>query len=121
ESRPWWRVRLQALGLTIGLSAFMVLAFVLAIFGGRFAALVAQVLGPGGGIALLVLEWMVVVTVTTLVAGVIYYACPDVQQRWAWVTPGSMLFTLGFGGASAGFSYYVGRFGSYDRTCCSLG
>jgi membrane protein len=122
ETRPWWRLRLHAMGLTLALSGFMILAFVLAVFAAPFSAWVGRVLGPAGGIASLVLQWVVVIAVVTLVAATIYYACPDVeQQHYHWVTPGSVLFTLGFGGTSMAFSYYVGRFGSYDRTYGSLG
>jgi len=122
ETRPWWRLRLQAMGLTVALSGFMILAFVLAVFAAPLAKWVGQMLGPAGAIATLVLQWMVVVTVVTLVAGTVYYACPDVEHRhYHWVTPGSVLFTLGFGGTSMAFSYYAGRFGSYDRTYGSLG
>src|SRR5205823_2375882 len=59
ESRPWWRVRLEAVGLTVGLSLFMIVAFVLAVFGGQLATLVGQTLGPAGVVAALVARWVV--------------------------------------------------------------
>jgi membrane protein len=121
ESRPWWRLRLEALGLTIALSAFMIVAFVLALFGGQLATLVGQALGPAGMLAARVARWVVVILTLSIVVAAIYWACPDVEQRWVWVTPGSLLFTLGFGFASAGFGVYVGRFAAYDKTYGSLG
>ena len=121
ESRPWWRVRLQAMALTIALSAFMIVAFVLAVFGGALALWLGQQLGAASVPVLLVARWVIVIGVITIVVAAIYYACPDVEQEWHWVTPGSVVFTLGFGLTSAGFSYYVGHFGSYDKTYGSLG
>ena len=121
ESRRWWRVRLVALGLTVGLSLFMILAFVLAVFGGQLAKLVGHVLGPAGVVAALVIRWILALGLIAFVVATIYYVCPDVEQQWVWVTPGSVIFTLGFAGASAGFSYYVGHFGSYEKTYGSLG
>jgi membrane protein len=50
-----------------------------------------------------------------------FVACPDVEQHWRWEIPGSVLFTIGFAATSAAFSYYVGRFASYDKTYGSLG
>src|SRR5262249_31983046 len=108
ESRSWWRLRLEALGLTIALSVFMIGACVPAVFGAQLSGPVGRPFGPAGETAALVGQWTIVVVVVTLVAATIYYVCPDVEQRWQWVTPGSVLFTLGFGGASVGFSYYVG-------------
>src|SRR5213080_4036455 len=121
ESRPWWRVRLEAVGLTVGLSLFMIVAFVLAVFGGQLAKLVGQTLGPAGVVAALVARWVVALGLIAFVVATIYYVCPDVEQQWVWVTPGSFLFTTGFAAASAGFSYYVGHFGSYQKTYGSLG
>lgn len=121
ESRPWWRVRLEAVGLTVGLSLFMIVAFVLAVFGGQLAKLVGQTLGPAGVVAALVARWVVALGLIAFVVATIYYVCPDVEQQWVWVTPGSFLFTIGFAAASAGFSYYVGHFGSYQKTYGSLG
>src|SRR5262249_7097906 len=50
-----------------------------------------------------------------------YHYCPDVDFPWRWFSPGSVLFTLGFGATTVGFSYYVARFGSFDKTYGSLG
>jgi membrane protein len=121
DPRPWWRTRLQAIGLTVALSLFMITAFVLTVFGGQLVALVGRQLGPAAGIAALVVRWTVTVGAVVLVVAAVYYACPAVPRRWRWVTPGTALFTLGFAGSSAAFSYYVGRFASYDTTYGSLG
>jgi membrane protein len=37
ESQPWWKVRALTIAFTLGLSVFMILAFVLAVFGGPLA------------------------------------------------------------------------------------
>jgi membrane protein len=121
ETRPWWRVRLKALGLTIALSFFMILAFVLAVGSAPLASWVAGFLGRLGGVALLIVNWVVVIAAVTLVIATIYDACPNVELPWRWFSPGSVLFTVGFGATSLAFSTYVSRFGSYDRTYGSLG
>jgi len=121
ERRPWWKVRLLAIGLTIALSFFMILAFVLAVGSGPLAAWVAGLLGPYGGIALLVANWLTALGAITLVIASVYHYCPDVDFPWRWFSPGSVLFTLGFGATTVGFSYYVARFGSFDKTYGSLG
>jgi membrane protein len=121
EYRSWWRVRLQAMGLTIGLSMFMVVTFVLTIFGGQLAALIGRTVGPMAEVVALVIRWSVVVGAVMVVVGAIDWACPATPRTWRWLTPGSLVFMLGFGLCSAAFSFYVDRFGSYDKTYGSLG
>jgi membrane protein len=121
EHRPWWRVRLQAIGLTVGLSLVMIVTFVTTIFGGQLADLVGRLIGPAAEVAALVARWTVAVVGVTFVVSAIDYACPATAPAWRFVTPGSLVFMGGFGGASAAFSYYVGRFGSYNATYGSLG
>src|SRR3954470_10324435 len=41
EGRPWWKVRLTALGLTIGVALFILLSFGLVLAGPRVAELIA--------------------------------------------------------------------------------
>jgi membrane protein len=121
ERRPWWKVRLLAIGLTVALSFFMILAFVLAVGSGPLATWLADFLGPLGAIALLLLNWLAVLAAITLVIASVYHFCPDVEFPWRWFSPGSVLFTLGFGATTMAFSYYVARFASFDKTYGSLG
>jgi membrane protein len=121
EYRPWWRLRLEAMGLTIGLSALMIVAFVLGPFGGQLVILVTSILGPLAGDVAAVLRWAITVTAVMLVVAAVYYVCPAIKRDWQWIRPGSVLFTLGFAGTSAAFSFYVENFGAYDKTYGSLG
>ncbi len=114
-------MRLLAIGLTVALSFFMILAFVLAVGSGPLAAWLADFLGPLGAIALLLVNWLTVLAAITLVIASVYHFCPDVDFPWRWFSPGSVLFTLGFGATTMAFSYYVARFASFDKTYGSLG
>jgi membrane protein len=121
DPRPWWHVRLYAIGLTVGLSVFLILAFVLTLFGGQVVDLVGRHLGPAAAVTALVVRWTITVAAVLLTVAAIYYACPAVEKEWQWIRPGAVLFTLGFAATSAAFSYYVGHFASYDGTYGSLG
>jgi membrane protein len=121
ETRPWWLVRLQAVGLVVGLSTFMIVAFVLGLFGGPIVNLITSYFGPAAGLASTVIRWVLVIGAVTLMLGVLYHVGPNVKSPWRWLTPGSMLVTIGFGATSAAFSYYVSNFGSYNATYGSLG
>jgi len=121
DPRPWWHVRLYAIGLTVGLSVFLILAFVLTLFGGQVVDLVGRHLGPAAAVSALVVRWTITVAAVLLIVAAIYYACPALEKEWQWIRPGAVLFTLGFAATSAAFSYYVGHFASYDATYGSLG
>jgi len=69
----------------------------------------------------LVVRWTVTIGAVMLVVSVIYYDCPATPREWQWITPGAVVFLLGFAGSSAAFSYYAGEFASYDKTYGSLG
>jgi membrane protein len=120
--RAWWKVRLEALWLTIALSFFVLLAFGLTLFAGPLAAFVAGYLGRVGGMATIAFNWALSLGLMTLVTATVYYDCPDVdEQAWQWLSPGTVVFVLGFALASAGFSMWVARFAAYDKTYGSLG
>jgi len=121
ELRPWWRLRLEAIGLTLVLSLLMVIAFVLGPFGGKLVAAVTGMLGPFAGAVATVVRWVASLASVTIVVAAIYTVCPAVPHHWRWIRPGSVLFTLGFAASSAVFSYYVGHVASYDKTYGSLG
>jgi membrane protein len=121
ERRPWWKIRLKAIGLTVALSFFMILAFVLAVGTGPLVAWLTTVLGPAGAKGILILNWTVMLATVTFVIATIYDQCPDVDLPWRWFSPGAVVFTLGFFATTLAFSFYVSQFGSYDKTYGSLG
>ena len=96
EGRAWWRVKLTAIGLTLALAIFIVLAFVLLLIGPTLAEKVASwlYLGPAFVWSWKILQWPVVFGLVALAVAFIYYYAPDAEQEWIWITPGSVLATL---------------------------
>ena len=48
ETRPWWKQRLTAVGLTIALSLLIISALILVLYGGKIADFLAATYGFGG-------------------------------------------------------------------------
>jgi membrane protein len=96
ESRPWWKTRLTAIALTVGIAVFILASMFLLIAGPTVAEnLAARMrLGPVFTWTWLVLQWPVVFALPATAIGLVYYFAPDVEQDWVWITPGSILATL---------------------------
>jgi membrane protein len=96
ESRPWWKTRLLAIGLTIGIAVFIIVSMFLIIAGPTVAENIAarMNLGPVFTWSWWVLQWPVVLALVATAIGLIYYFAPDVEQDWVWITPGSVLAAL---------------------------
>ena len=123
ESRPWWKVRIAALLLTIALSLFVIAATGLLIFGPQLGTWLASSVGLGDLFSLVwnVARWAIILSFLIIALAALYYFAPDVQQKWRWITPGSVCAVGGWIIASLGFSYYVNNFGSYNATYGSIG
>jgi membrane protein len=118
ESRPWWRVRLIAILLTIGLALFIVLSFGLIIAGPQLVDWLADKYALGGVFVWTwtILQWPVAFVLVVSGIGLIYYFAPDAEQDWAWITPGSLVAAVLWLLGSLAFRYYVVNFGSYQST-----
>jgi membrane protein len=123
EARPWWKVRLLSIGLTIALALFVLVSFGLVLVGPTLAEKVAvwMHLGPVFKWTWLVLQWPVVFALVTLAIALVYYFAPDAEQDFVWITPGSVLATVLWVIISLGFKFYVSRFGSYNATYGAIG
>jgi membrane protein len=123
ENRPWWKVRITALLLTIGFSLFVIAATVLLIFGPQLGTWLASIVGLGDVFAVVwtVARWVIILGCLIVALAALYYFAPDVQQQWRWITPGSVCAVIGWILASLGFAYYVNNFGSYNATYGSIG
>jgi membrane protein len=123
EGRPWWKVRLTAIALTIGLAVFVLTAFTLVVAGPELAESIASRVGLGDAFTLTwkIVQWPIVFALVVLAIALINYYAPDADQDWVWITPGAVLATALWLLASLAFRFYVTNFGDYNATYGSLG
>jgi membrane protein len=124
ETRPWWKVRLIAVGLTLALSFLIVSSLVLVLYGHDLADAVAGRFGLGEAFALAwkVIQWPIVLAFVLLAFALIYYFAPDARdQDWKWITPGAFIGVVLWLLISFAFKAYLSFFNSYSATYGSLG
>ena len=116
ESRPWWKVRLIAVVLTLGLAFFILISMTLIVAGPTLAERIADTmrLGPAFEWTWKVLQWPVIFALVSAGIALVYYFAPDAEQDLIWITPGSILGTALWVVISLGFKFYLSRFGSYE-------
>lgn len=122
DSRSFWKVRLLAILLTVALAGFVMLSLTLILYGPSIGAWIADLvgLGPLFVFAWNVLQWPVVVALMLCVVGVLYYICPDIDQEWRWMSPGSVFAVVMWLVVSLGFKLYVDNFGDYNKVYGSI-
>lgn len=123
EGRPFWKVRLLALFLVVALSTLFLASLLLTMFGTQAGEMIAKRVNFGilfriGWDILLV---PVILFLLSLAVAIIYYLTPDVEQKWKWISPGSVVAIPCWILISLGFSFYINNFSSYDKTYGSLG
>lgn len=117
EGRPFWKVRGIALLMTLVAGALALVAALVAV---ATAPLADRVGGPLG----LAIGWLrlpIAGIVMMFLWALLYYVLPDVEQKFKFITPGSVGGVVLWVLASWGFSRYVASFGSYDKTYGALG
>jgi membrane protein len=123
ESRPWWKVRLTAIGLTVGLSWLIIVAFTLIVAGPQLADFTARHLAFGAVFVWTwkIVQWPIAFALVAVGIGLIYYFAPDAEQFWVWITPGSLAATSLWLIGSLAFRFYAVNFGDYEATYGALG
>jgi len=127
-ARAWWKERLLAVALTLGLAVFIISALALIFFGESIGAQIATYFGFSSTFEAVwaVAQWPIVIGLTLLGVELIYYFAPNVERgengkRWEWLTPGAV-FAVGLWLLiSFGLRFYVSRFGHFDATYGALG
>ena len=96
ETRPWWKTRLIAIGLTVGIAVFILASMFLIIAGPGLAERIANSMQLGAAFKWTwwLLQWPVVFALVATAIGLVYYFAPDVEQDWVWITPGSVLASV---------------------------
>ena len=119
ERRGFIKIRLVAIVMTVTQASILV---------GSLLVIVAwpyllRWFGLGANAALLatVTQYLVVGVVVLASFALTFYVAPDADQRWEWITPGSLFGTVLFIGVTLLFRVYVHNFANYDKTYGPLG
>lgn len=120
DDRGILRFYLVAAALTVGLVLFGCCALLLVIV--LPAAMQTHALPPFWRDTAGLLRWPLLVVLGVVGVAIAYrFAAPQKKGDHRWITAGAILATLLWIVSSAGFSFYVGNFASYDRTYGPLG
>lgn len=123
EGRTVFSLRPVQLGVTIAALVLVAVIAVLLVISGPVATAIGDAIGVGETVQVVwsVLKWPVMVVAIVLLVALLYYATPNVKQpKFRWLTTGSFAAIIVLGIASALFAFYVGNFGSYDKTYGAL-
>jgi membrane protein len=122
ETRPWWKVRLVAIGLTLALAVFVLLAFSLIVAGPTAGRWIASFVGLSDAFDTVwrLARWPLAFGLASLGIAIVYYYAPDADQDWVWITPGAIAATLLWIVFSMVFRVYVTRVNDYTATYGAL-
>lgn len=120
ETRGFVRLNLVALGLTLAgvVAALVAVGLIVAI------PIVLKYVGLGEAAKMIVsvIRWPLLAVFAIAGLSALYRYAPDREEaKWRWVSWGAVLATIIWIAVSAGFSYYVSNWGSYNKTYGSLG
>ena len=125
ETRPWFKVRAIAIGLSLLISILLLAILFIVLAGNHFVAgfatgfplhpIVVQVWNA--------IQWAAAILFVTTSCSLIYYCGPDLKQRggWQWFPPGSAFGAFVWLVASFGFRTYLHFFNNYSASYGSLG
>jgi membrane protein len=124
ETRSWLRVRAAAAGLTLVLLVVTLTALLMLAYGHQAGVNIAEALGFSRSFALLwaIMRVPLAIVFVLLAFAIVYYFTPDLKdQKWYWITPGSLFGVALWLAASTVLSTYLRYADTYSVTYGSLG
>lgn len=123
EGRPFWKKYALSVLYTAGIAAMVIAAAALMVTGPQVMGWLAQQVGLQEVVITIWTwaRWPVAVVLMMLAVAVTYWATPDVEQRFRFVSPGSVLAVIVWIAASLAFGWYVSHFANYNATYGSIG
>jgi membrane protein len=123
ETRPWWRVRLRAMAMTLVVPAFALASLTVVLVGPVLGERLAETLHLS---AVFVFTWRVVhwpLVFCLVVSGLsfVYTVGPNASHRWQCLIPGSCFATAMWIAASLGLRWYVSSLATYQQTYGTIG
>jgi membrane protein len=123
EGRPVWKTLPLRVGLTLLLMVLTAVTAIGVTLSGGLAHQAGNLIGVGDTAVEVwnIAKWPVLLLFVSFLVAVLYWAAPNVKQPgFRWITPGGVLAVMGWVIASVAFAFYVGNFGSYNKTYGAL-
>jgi membrane protein len=135
ETRPWWKVRLISIALTVAIAILIVSALLIVLYGGRLGLFIATLIHEDSDFTLVwrILQWPIALTFVFIAFSLIYRFGPNLRARRTdkripaadlrrrWLSPGVVVAIILWVQVSLGFRLYLHFFNSYSATYGSLG
>ncbi|MBV5825801.1 YihY/virulence factor BrkB family protein [Pseudomonas aeruginosa] len=123
ESRPVWKRFSLSILYTLGIALLLLVAAGLMVTGPQVIAWIAGLVGLEQYLVTLWtwLRWPLAVFLLMLAVALFYYLVPDVEQRFRFITPGSVLSVIAWIAASLAYGFYVKNFANYNAMYGSIG
>ena len=123
EGRPFWRMRPMQLVVTVVTVTLSAAALVILVVSGPVTQAIGDALGVGSDVQRVwdIAKWPLLAVLVMVLVAILYWATPNVQfPRFRIISVGSFVAILVWLVASVGFAFYVGNFGSYNKTYGAL-
>lgn len=134
ETRPWWKLRLVSIALTIAVATLIVSALSIVLYGWRLGYFLAVLINFGEGFTQVwkILQYPIALAFIYLTFSLIYNFAPNLAARRRerraaasahrrWLSPGVLIGVTLWLLVSLGFRLYLHFFNSYNSTYGSLG
>jgi membrane protein len=124
EERPWWKARIIAVLMTIGLGVLVTSALVIVVYGRQLGRGLAEWLGYGSSFQMFwsLVRWPSVLIFAFSGFLLIYRFGPNLTgQKWRWILPGAGFALVLWLIASFGLRFYMHYFPSYGAVYGALG
>jgi membrane protein len=115
EGRSFIKRNVVAIALTIALGVSITLVSAIFLAGANFADTLTAKIGLGNTWQLVwaYLRWPVIVAILIVAVSVLYWAAPNREAPFKYLTPGSVFSVFGWGIATAGIGFYFANFAGY--------
>jgi membrane protein len=123
ETRPFWLTRLIGVVLVCLMGLVLAALLLLIVFGGPLGTAIADKGGLGGAFELIwgIFRWPIAFVAILILFALVYALAPNVDPRsWKWITPGSLVGSIGWLVLSGLFALYTSFSDSYSKTYGAL-
>jgi len=124
EERAYWKTKLIALLMTLGLGILITIALGSVFYGSKFSLLILNSINLPiqSPFVLGILQWVIILAVLITIFAIIYNFLPQHKKHdWVWISPGTIAGIVLWLLLSYSFRLYLEYFNTYAKTYGSLG